>query len=841
MFNNCDQNTHTEWASERDFREERFNESQDHFYFNYVNKQNTSLQKNQENDAEEKLASTFQAKEKPRIEDSSSPYPIITTPIWNRRHGPMPPTISTPEVNFMAKFVANKKAGVVRVAEIFDSFAWGRELKKRGFQSSLKLPAGFRRYIPKPKVIAPMLEPELEYLQMLLDEYCPLPCVSPISEAPQMPEAATGNPEIPEAVAGNQEEPAAVPEIPAADPQEPPGSLFCRIPTSEELSQMEKDFEAGLLDPNTWPFNCRMPCPTSPCPKWRYDNPPTPPPTPRTSKRSRLEPCAHENALAVNFLFQEEQKRAMKPSQSESQSPLLHRIIPKVSRGLRSIKLLKSLRFKSQKINDTTEIDEILNMFTPTENPRPVNDTLQHNDTAPADQDPEISEDMEYHIAASDIDVPLEVEQDISLQDYMPGKSTSLALLNDIPRTSIALQDEIPQKSQPLISDLCIEVAMPEDLPHLQQEESVPVPVPNKEYLRVAEEREPICIGNVQPKPQDKAECQQWILQTSQILTSQYKSLLWKDRKPVDIDFEDEIEKDQQNQRLPGIGHPSTLQENAWQRSYRSMLDVFEDICEETACEYRDPQAKRLRSKWVQRFGKSSSPNLCRKLDTKLPTVRSRPLLKVKIMAKKNIKNLETLTLRIELKYSKTFCTLHLNQPIHLKSAAKKLSRVEYDNAINVLQKFENHNRNSEHSRISWLWPNGTVTIINGCRDDKKDLIEVQNKLLSPLLHVSHFKAEPAHNLLYLRMRSSAHFGFQIKLKLFAECFVLSAQTSRDNVGSEYVYYVSSDLPGVVAQLHDHGRVYVYAMSIEEADKMLLKLYILIHNQSRHLVKMEPH
>ncbi|XP_022212957.2 uncharacterized protein LOC111067918 [Drosophila obscura] len=841
----------------------RLVKAQDNFYFDYVAQQNNNLQNNKENNAEEeeKPCSSFHAREKrPRVEPESGSYPIISTPIWNRRHGPMPPTISTPEFDFMAKFVANKKSGVVRVAEIFDTFAWGRELKKRGFQSPHRLPGAFRRYVPKQRFVVPKLEPEPYHVPSMMDEYRALQSISPIPEAPQVPAAVVGAyEEIPAAaVAENLEVPAEADpdpdpaEMPAV-PIEPPRYLPRHIPTSEELVQMARDIEAGLLDPETWPFNCRMPRPTSPFPTWRYDNPPTPPPSPPPPMGARLVPSPEEDALAVDVLLQEEQKREEQlavvasqiPSNMDSQGPVEYWSIPFVPRGLRLPQQRKWIRSRrtEQPGSEAVEIDEISNVGKllhlynfPTARPRI--DTFEL--MAAANQEPEDTV-MEDQSLESQMDVPPELEQVMAQQEDLPATSTStfLAQPDDISGTSFAQLYDIPGTSNQLMTGLRIEVAMPEDLQQLQQEQ--PVPGSSKKTVLPVVERQhqPVHIGNVQPKPQDQTECQQWIQQTSQILTSQYKALLWEDRYRADIDFEDEIEKEQQKQRMRVIAQPSNLQENDWQRSYRSMLDDFEDRCEETASEYRDPQAKRLRSKWIERFGKGSSQNLCRKLDTKMPTVRAQPLLKIKILAKSKLKRLETLVLRIELKYSKTFCTLHLHQTIDLKAASRKLQRIEYKTHINILQKCENTRQHSEHSRISWLWPNGTLTIINGCRDDKNDLIDVQNKLLAPLLNLNRFQAAPAHNLQYLRMRSAAHFGFQIKLKIFAEWFVLSNQTCRDDVNSEYVYYVTSELPGVVAQLHDHGRVYVYAMTIQEADKLLLKLYTLIHNHREDLVKVE--
>ncbi|XP_034140526.1 uncharacterized protein LOC117591389 isoform X2 [Drosophila guanche] len=376
-----------------------------------------------------------------------------------------------------------------------------------------------------------------------------------------------------------------------------------------------------------------------------------------------------------------------------------------------------------------------------------------------------------------------------------------------------ALQNKLPETSQQL-------VPYSQKLPKEQTRAVAVASEEEEQVLNVEEQRQPADIGDVQPKPQDEAECQQWLQQTSQILTSQYKSLLREDRYQVGIGFEDEIEKE------------STLQENGSQRSHPSMLDTFEDICEETTSEHRDPQAKTLRSKWVERFGEGSRRNLCRKLDTKLPTARSQLLLRFNIMSQRKRKTLETLTFRIELKYSRHFCTLHLNQTIDLKSAASKLQRFGslYKNHIDVLQKYQNHHQYSELCRISWLWPNGTLTTINGCHEDKRDLIDVQEKLLAPILNVPHFKAAPGHNAQYLRLRSTANFGFNIDLKKFGERYVLSTHTCRDYVSSQYVYYVTSEIPGVVAKLHDHGHVYVYAMTIQEADNLLIGLYRLICN-----------
>ncbi|XP_022220523.2 RNA polymerase II degradation factor 1-like [Drosophila obscura] len=84
--------------------------------------------------------------------------------------------------------------------------------------------------------------------------------------------------------------------------------------TSEDLVEMAREIEAGRLDPETWPFNCRMPRPTSPFPTFRYDRPPTPPPptTPAPRKKSRLVPTPEEDAEAVEVLLREEAKREEK-------------------------------------------------------------------------------------------------------------------------------------------------------------------------------------------------------------------------------------------------------------------------------------------------------------------------------------------------------------------------------------------------------------------------------------------------------------------------------------------------------------------------------------------------
>ncbi|SPP86899.1 uncharacterized protein LOC117588525 isoform X2 [Drosophila guanche] len=129
---------------------EHRNKSEANFYCDYVARQNGS--QNQENCAEgEKMyCCSFHAKLlQQRSKEPSAPYPLTSNPIWMRVMGPMPPTISTPGFDINVKIRDKKKSGgAVEVPEIFDTYAYGEELKRRGFISKIQLP-DFRKMMPR--------------------------------------------------------------------------------------------------------------------------------------------------------------------------------------------------------------------------------------------------------------------------------------------------------------------------------------------------------------------------------------------------------------------------------------------------------------------------------------------------------------------------------------------------------------------------------------------------------------------------------------------------------------------------------------------------------------------
>ncbi|XP_034122430.1 uncharacterized protein LOC117580179 isoform X2 [Drosophila guanche] len=128
---------------------ENRNESEANFFRDYVAKQNGCMQEKKNlAEGEKQYCCSFHAELLQKRRKPPASYPLISNPIWNRALGPIPPTISTPGFSFNIKNRDNKKTGgVVEVPEIFDTFAFGAELERRGYKSKIQLP-DFRKIKP---------------------------------------------------------------------------------------------------------------------------------------------------------------------------------------------------------------------------------------------------------------------------------------------------------------------------------------------------------------------------------------------------------------------------------------------------------------------------------------------------------------------------------------------------------------------------------------------------------------------------------------------------------------------------------------------------------------------
>ncbi|KAH8368151.1 hypothetical protein KR084_007706, partial [Drosophila pseudotakahashii] len=344
-------------------------------------------------------------------------------------------------------------------------------------------------------------------------------------------------------------------------------------------------------------------------------------------------------------------------------------------------------------------------------------------------------------------------------------------------------------------------------------------------------------IGSVPPKPQEEAASQDWLQLCSDTVSQQFQYIFNEEcskpasTEPGAIDFESEINKDLMK---PRTGQRVTSTETGWQTSFTVRLEDFEDIVDQNMTEFKDPQAKVLRSKWNERYGSKSSENLKRILALPpLPVHLDQCLQKIRILRRPTKRNVECLRLRIVMNYCKMFCTLQMNTNLHLQIAVKSLDNAVYNSVRDVIEV------RYEATQIGWIWSNGTVMIINGRSNAM--LSETQRDIVAKIMGKVNFKAEPSHKLLHLRLSSVAYYPWRVSLPEFSGTCALSSEPFLSEM--QFVYYVDKELPGVSARIHESGMVQVFAMNTAEADKMLTKLYLLTANHRKaeiKVIKNEP-
>ncbi|XP_026832187.1 uncharacterized protein LOC6545513 [Drosophila erecta] len=335
-------------------------------------------------------------------------------------------------------------------------------------------------------------------------------------------------------------------------------------------------------------------------------------------------------------------------------------------------------------------------------------------------------------------------------------------------------------------------------------------------------------IKPLTPRPEDEEAIQSWLQQCSETISQQLQLLIYEDSsskpasgEPEGIDFETEISKEQMKPRVLGESNRKVSTETGWQNSFTVRLEDFEYIIDQNMTEFRDPQAKRLRSKWNQQFGSKSVENLRRCLMLPpLPVHLDQCLQRIRILRRPNRPKVEELRLRVEMNFCKMYCTLSMNMNLNLQNTARNLRNAVYNTDIDVIQ------MRYEATQIAWIWSNGSVLIING--RGHAMLAETQRDLMLRTLAKANFKAEPSNKLLHLRLISCAHFPWGISLPEFTASSVLSPESHM-----KYVYYVDKAIPGVAARVHETGMIQVFAMTTGEADNMLKKLYLLTANHRK--------
>ncbi|KRK05718.1 uncharacterized protein Dyak_GE27738, partial [Drosophila yakuba] len=138
-------------------------------------------------------------------------------------------------------------------------------------------------------------------------------------------------------------------------------------------------------------------------------------------------------------------------------------------------------------------------------------------------------------------------------------------------------------------------------------------------------------IKPLPPRPEDEEAIPSWLQQCSETISQQLQLLIYEDSsnnptaaESEGIDFETEISKEQ--------------------NSFIVRLEDFEYIIDQNMTEFRDPQAKRLRSKWKQQFGSKSLENLRRcLLLPPLPDHLDQCLQRIRILRRRNKRKVEEL------------------------------------------------------------------------------------------------------------------------------------------------------------------------------------------------------
>ncbi|XP_037722237.1 uncharacterized protein LOC119555091 [Drosophila subpulchrella] len=428
------------------------------------------------------------------------------------------------------------------------------------------------------------------------------------------------------------------------------------------------------------------------------------------------------------------------------------------------------------------------------------------------------------------------------LFDLLKPKNLQSTQAKDVKKRSSMVFEELPSKidavepqfRKTVPDEMMLETIPEDDISEIYIEESFK----EMQLIELRPERPIILdvknIGSVPPKAQDEAAIQDWLQQCSSTISQHLQFLINEESvkptstEPGAIDFESEIDNEQMKPRSSGKCIIMSPPKNEWQNSFTGHLEDFEDIIDHSMTEYRDPQAKRLRSKWKQQYGFKSAEQLGRTLVLPpLPVHPEQCLQKIKILRRPTKRQSEFLSLPVKMHFCKLFCTLQLNRNLDLDMAVRTLDNAVYNRDIGVIEV------RYEATQIGWIWGNGTVMIINGRSNAM--LAETQSDIVAKTMGKVNFKPDPSHKLLNLRLFSSANYPWTVDLQEFSAVHSLSSEPFLRE--KKFVYYVNEDMPGVSARLYESGMIQVFAMTTAEADEMLKKLYLLLSSYRNAEIK----
>jgi len=126
-----------------------------------------------------------------------------------------------------------------------------------------------------------------------------------------------------------------------------------------------------------------------------------------------------------------------------------------------------------------------------------------------------------------------------------------------------------------------------------------------------------------------------------------------------------------------------------------------------------------------------------------------------------------------------------MNTHLYPEVAAMRGENAVYKSIIGVIEV------RTGTAQIGWVWPNGTVMIMNGRSNE--ELAETLQKIVAKTMGNMNFQADPCHKLLHLRLFSGANFPWSVNLEEFSRIHTLSAQPFLRE--ANFVYYVNKELP----------------------------------------------
>ncbi|XP_030388046.1 uncharacterized protein LOC115634461 [Scaptodrosophila lebanonensis] len=357
---------------------------------------------------------------------------------------------------------------------------------------------------------------------------------------------------------------------------------------------------------------------------------------------------------------------------------------------------------------------------------------------------------------------------------------------------------------------------------HIEKPEEVPSPFPTETKLN---------LNSDNPVPQsEEIAISNWLQQCEQAISQQLQTQWQQVVKASDpktspeesssssaIDFEREITTLNQH-KLPGTQETQTgtINDDKWLGSYQNMLHSMDDTIDSKAREFRDPQLKRLRSKQVVNIKRSL---LMPALPLHLEQQPEQGPQQIRIMRPIR-RRCDRDTLDIEIKYVRMFCTFELNRELDLKMTVKKLDDAVYNSDIDVIEKHYGS------TQMAWIWPNGSVMIING--RSQAALRQARIQLSDRLVGAGHYGVNSISNLQQYRLMSWANYPWRIDVYGLCEAYALTTEPRCGS--SRFMYFVDKSFPAVAARVYETGMVHVFAMTIVLADEMLAKLYLITAN-----------